>query len=158
MKRLLLLAVLVGAVWMWWGRTPGLVDTSSPSAPGKRSAPTPPRPRSLEDKKRPPLAQVMPSLDTIRDEVAADPHVTPRSILLFAEALAPRLERAFASESDADRFLDELRECAKTPGDDVVRGLCVKSALRLTAVYPSLASRGEAIESEVTPEIRALAR
>lgn len=85
-----------------------------------------------------PLA--LPSLDTYRAEVAADPHGTPPSVMAFARHVARRHKLAEGDPAVRTALFEELGRCAETPEaalPSATRAFCLVRLETLTRAFPS---------------------
>ncbi len=81
-----------------------------------------------------------PELDVIRDEVEADPHSMPPSMLRFARNVGRRMEQALKSRENAASLFKELSGCASRETGATapsVKALCLSNAARLAEKYPN---------------------
>jgi hypothetical protein len=82
----------------------------------------------------------LPRSEVLRNEVARNPHGTPRSILVLGAELGVRLRVALRSESDARVFFSHLRECVVGNSTDTpppsVQALCFVHARQLVRRFP----------------------
>jgi len=106
-----------------------------------------------------PLDQVTPSISTLREEVKKDPHTTPQSLLRFGLAVGQRMEKALASETAANAFLNELEGCLGSASHEVpqaAQALCIESARDLAKKYPNLNVRAEKLAAQADPSVARL--
>ncbi|MCC7443033.1 MAG: hypothetical protein IT285_15475 [Bdellovibrionales bacterium] len=79
-----------------------------------------------------------PSVESLREEVARNPHGTPPSLLLYAQRMADRMEAAMQTGDEADRLFAELEDCVRSPTERVtiqVQVVCYTNAGRLSRKY-----------------------
>lgn len=101
------------------------------------------------------IKELAPTVESVRDEVAGDPHVTPKAILDFSIALGQKMEQAEVSEDAARKFFSELEECVLTEGQTTahsVQALCLLNAKRLAKKYSTLQTNLERLEVKAHPE------
>ncbi len=102
----------------------------------------------------------LPTAIEIREEAAADPHSPPRSLLMFASALAPRLKTAMQNEAVAHEFVMDLKACVLSGSGettDTIRALCLRNAKLLASKYQSLDEKFSNLLSAAAPSIVELA-
>ncbi len=106
-----------------------------------------------------------PEAAVYRDEVEADPHTTPNSLLSFARDLTPHVERALTVESYAPSVMDFLEKCALGNGPSgegtpsAAKASCLVNASRLQRAHPEVFSeRFEALKLNVSAHVLKLAR
>jgi hypothetical protein len=86
------------------------------------------------------LREQTPSLEQVRNEVAANPHKTPMSVIEFSVALGEKM-RAVQNETQATELFRELEDCTLDRPENKtksVRALCLARARRLSDRYDSL--------------------
>ena len=106
-----------------------------------------------------------PESSTYRDEVEADPHTTPNSLLTFARDLTPHVERGLSVKSYAPAVMDFLEKCALGQGPSgegtpsAAKASCLVNASRLQRAHPEIFSeRFEALKTNVSTHVLKLAR
>lgn len=170
MKKALLAAVaFLLAVTLWWlvrgqARVAPATGDASKHPVSQEIVATPPYPRAeiqdpgtakpAEAKKAVPIQP--PSTEIIREEVAANPEVTPLSLLDFAESLAPKMREAVGDESKAKSFFDEMRTCVQAPASNIAetaQALCLKNALKLGEIHPALRDQADKLRSVAAPRL-----
>lgn len=95
----------------------------------------------------------LPDADLVRAQERESGRLTPPELLAFARRLAPRMERARSSPSEARAFFAFLRSCALNEGTnqpDSVRTLCAVNALRLASGEEARALRAALPEGVAT--------
>jgi hypothetical protein len=105
------------------------------------------------------VKDITPSLQTLREQVAANAHITPQALTEFSVALSERVE-ALTTEEDARLFMDELEGCVtgKT-GDgqrnaENVQTLCLLNAQKTKNKFPNLGPKYEGIRAKATEDSR----
>lgn len=104
---------------------------------------------------------IPPRNEDLREEVKADPHVTPPSLVKFAANVGERMKLALQSETEAASFFNELEDCLSESGDSVspsAQALCLNEARRLSLRFTSLAKRFEKVSGAAEPEVTRLSR
>ena len=90
----------------------------------------------------------------VKAEVASNPHRTPESIIKFASALGPLMDKAYKNINDANLLIEELHDCAL---DETVaqtaRALCLSNAEKLSQSYPQMKDKASDIRANVSPEV-----
>ncbi len=107
------------------------------------------------------VIDVAPSLTETREEVAANPHGTPPSLLSFAASLGPRLDEALRSPDKAEPFFNELVDCVEAPHGRMTpsaQALCLANVRRLGQKIPAFRDRAAAAAERADPEVVRLAR
>lgn len=147
----IVLLLLLGAAFLWLRSLEEKIEREEM----KRAEPAPQTGREVERPGEPgtpeptatptaspvgePIALDPPGLDTLREEVAEDPHQTPPSVLAFSNRLAKEMSRAFRSREYARRLYAGLEDCADEPSGAsplAVRTICTVNAARLAGKYP----------------------
>lgn len=86
-----------------------------------------------------PSVLAAPSVDQVRQEVAENPHHTPRSIIAYAAELGPKMERALESEEVALAFFEELKTCClNSTLPVVIQAICLSNAQVLMEAHATL--------------------
>ncbi len=115
-------------------------------------------PVKSEPEKKVKLVEAAPKLDSIRDAIKENPHVTPPSVVEFAASLGERMKDAIESEDAAKDLYPELQNCAQdlpkgsfafTP-----RAMCYSDAEQLSKQYPSLQGEFEKLKEGLDPELK----
>lgn len=105
------------------------------------------------------LRKAFPDSETVRDEVAQNPHRTPRSLIEFALTLGPLIDKAKKNLEDASLLMNELGSCSQ---DETVansaRALCVSNAEKLSKIHSSLKENAEDIQMKASSDVRELVR
>ncbi|MCM2321677.1 MAG: hypothetical protein NDJ90_00265 [Oligoflexia bacterium] len=103
-----------------------------------------------------------PSLGTIREETARDPHVTPPTLLSFGAELGARLTVAAQSEAKGLEFLDQLQECVTTNAEartaPAAQAMCLIHGKWLTQRQPGLKGKFEELRAQAGPEAQSIFR
>jgi hypothetical protein len=102
------------------------------------------------------LAAAKPDPETVRKEVAENPHQTPRSYLVFASEMAARMSEAKKSEEKATAVFSELEDClrdSKLQKLKAVQALCLSNAGTLSNRYPALKPRHEQLVKSADPDV-----
>jgi hypothetical protein len=105
------------------------------------------------------VARIAPTQDQVREEVARNPHVTPKSLIFFASKMAQKFKIARTSEQNAREFYQELDECLASPelrGADSTQALCLRDAQRIAQIFPSLHEQFDQLRSEAAPAVLGL--
>lgn len=85
------------------------------------------------------LRSKFPDQRAVIEEVRQDPHQTPDSLIKFAEALGPLVEKALQNPKDAGVLTSALERCVTD--DSVIasaRALCLSKAEQLSEAFPEL--------------------
>lgn len=85
------------------------------------------------NEKKPPL------LSTLREEIKQNPHVTPQSLIEYAQNVGKRMEAALSSNYNAVTLFGELQECvegSEYQGSPSLQAFCISSAERLAQAHP----------------------
>lgn len=156
---ILLFLLVIALIWLALSRESEEVKKSEEAATVTAVDPKVlPTVRYEAEQAKPPTP---PTVSTVRQEVEADPHAPPISIVEFAERLAPRLESALQNEKDARIFFSFLEDCVRGQGDEqvseVARALCFKNAQVLSERYVSLQPRFKDLRASVETRILQLA-
>lgn len=118
----------------------------------------PPKTERARTNERPRVAQLIPPVAKLREEVAASPHTTPPSLVRFALDLGQRLQAAEKSESEATLFFGELETCVMDKAQvHSARAMCLMNAERLTQTFSGLQARAVSLRQRVEPEVSRLA-
>ncbi len=113
-----------------------LEDNKNPMSSMKNSAiskETSKEEKTTNEEKKPPL------LSTLRDEIKQNPHVTPQSLIEYAQNIGKRMEAALSSNYNAINLFDELKECVESQdyqGSPSLQAFCISSAERLAQAHP----------------------
>jgi cell division protein FtsN len=87
-----------------------------------------------------PTLENPPQVAQIRDEVTQNPHVTPQTLLAFAEQVASSMEGAFASKETRFEVSRQLIACARDGQSKgsarAARALCLSNLERLKERFP----------------------
>ena len=98
--------------------------------------------------------RLFPDKADVRAEVASNPHRTPESIINFASALGPLMDKAHKNSEDANLLMKELHQCAL---DETVaqtaRALCLSNAEKLAQSYPQMKEKASEIRANVSPDV-----
>jgi hypothetical protein len=107
-----------------------------------------------------PLSAGLPTVETAREEVKANPHAPPKSLIQFANQVADRFDEVEKYPDQAESFLAELEECVRDSANRLTsaRALCLTNAEDLGAMFPQYADRVNQLKSSAPPEVRDLAR
>jgi len=95
-----------------------------------------------------------PGVSAARQDVEADPHGTPNTLVEFAGQLGGRMDEALGSKEKATELFAELEKCVEDPsgnGLDSVRALCLWDASRLAQTHAQLRPSFEALKAK-TPQ------
>jgi hypothetical protein len=100
------------------------------------------RPTTFTEKELTNLRKSFPDKLQVKSEAGAHPHQTPDSLIKFAKALGPLVEKAKQNPPEARQLLDEMGNCASDENVFVsARALCVSKAEQLTKAFPELENK-----------------
>lgn len=99
----------------------------------------------------------LPDQADVKKEVGINPHQTPESLVNFARALGPLMEKALKNHDDASLLVKELQDCAL---DEKVaytaRALCVSNAEKIGKTHPEMKAKAEDLRANVSPDVKEL--
>lgn len=102
-----------------------------------------------------------PSLKTLRDDVAKNPHETPQALLRFGADLGVRMEEAKKDKNSAIQLLSELKGCSQPASVDdspvQARAICLVTAREIAQIWPDLKNSVEEVVSGADSKARELA-
>lgn len=101
------------------------------------------------------LKKSYPTKIQVDEDRELSPHTPSRSLMMFAKALGPLLEKAYENEDDANVLIDELQNCA-LDGEihKAARALCVQNTEKITEHYPHLRTKIESLREEVPADVQ----
>lgn len=103
------------------------------------------------------LRGTLPDQADVKKETGASPHQTPESLVNFAKALGPLMEKALKNHDDANLLVKELEDCAM---DETVahtaRALCVSNAEKLAKAHPEMKAKADDLRATVSPDVKEL--
>lgn len=109
----------------------------------------------ISEKELKALHKSFPSKNQVAADKKANPHMPSKSLMDLGKKLGPLMEKAYKSESDANKLVNELSVCANEESIDVAaRALCVQDTEKLSQYYPELKSKAVDLRSNVSPEVR----
>jgi hypothetical protein len=100
-----------------------------------------------------------PTLAQLAAENQKAPHLTPSSLLEFAEILSDRMSRAAQSAPEARDLFQELRQCVlrfRSQTSPVAQALCLNQADRLARLHQELSPEFQRLFKRASPEARDL--
>ena len=107
------------------------------------------------------VKELLPNVNEMREEVAANPHLTPMAITRFSLALGRRLD-ALQSIQDGAAFMAELNGCV-TDRDQrnernirSVQSLCILNARKTRNKFPDLEKQYQDVKKKADPAARAI--
>lgn len=101
------------------------------------------------------MRESLPLTEEVREEVEENPHRTPPSLLKFAKALSPLMEKGLKDEHDAAILMNALRDCALTESSaQAARVLCVTNSERLAQNHQLLKAKADDLRARVDPEVK----
>ena len=103
-----------------------------------------------------PVLEQMPRAADVREEVKANPHSTPVSVVMFSAMLYERMQSASQDPKQAASLFTELRDCVTTKEDATVssvRALCLLNAKRLGAKFSGLAGDLHQLQQSADPKV-----
>lgn len=133
---------------------PGTPESPSPS-PMKTSKKTPSRSvSSISPNEIRNLRSTLPDKEDVKEETRNNPHRTPESLVKFATAMGPLMEKAYINDQSADILIKELHNCAT---DATVaksaRALCVSNAQKIAKTHPDMKDKADQIRASVDPGV-----
>ncbi len=143
---LLLVVLFYSLFWVFLKRTANVGKAKHVDSPALVETVSSPEPVAGKEGSAPPIH--LPTLSRIREEVAADPHGTPASLLIFASQLSPRLKVAMNNEAEANLFVSDLESCVLSDVEltpSTVRALCIRHVKLLQRRFPSLYEKGNSL-------------
>lgn len=121
------------------------------------SPPAPSEPKPAGNR----LFNVIPSVQTLQDEVKENPQTIPASLITFAADLGPKMEKAMQNEDSATALIGELEECAVGKEPEVplvIQSICLSNARILSRKHPKLDEKFQAILPKANPDAAKLIR
>jgi hypothetical protein len=104
------------------------------------------------------LQCIPPSIEQIRAEVAHNPHVTPPSLMKFADCIGVRMDGVGTMES-ANALFADLRDCTLNQSfAESIRALCLASATKITERFSELKASNADLLREADPAVVRLAQ
>lgn len=99
----------------------------------------------------------MPSVKDARQEVAKNPHVTPKALIQSAYMMSTVFDDVH-DEASAKLFLDKMRDCSSDASDTpvAVKSSCVRYLDRLEKKFPQLKADIDDARTHASEEARAL--
>lgn len=99
----------------------------------------------------------MPSKDAAREEVAKNPHVTPKALIQTAYMMSQVFDDV-KDEASAKAFLEKMRECSKDGSDTpiAVKSSCIRYLDRLEKKFPQLKTDIKHAREQASQEARDL--
>jgi hypothetical protein len=99
----------------------------------------------------------MPSVNIARQEVAKNPHVTPKTLIQNAYTMSQLFDEV-QDEKSAKLFLDKMRECSIDSADTpvAVKSSCIRYLDRLEKKFPHLKTDIEHVREQASQEAREL--
>ena len=95
----------------------------------------------------------VPNRDQIQQEVAADPHHTPISLLNFGASLGQKMERALESEAEAFQLFSELKGCVLDSANiDTIQAICLSNAEIIAENYPKFEEHFSDLKDQASPD------
>lgn len=135
--------------------------TDSVSAPLAETPPPAALPMDTQERRASPIPaqKLAPSRETVRNEVAANPHQPPRSMLKFTVELYDKRMEALQSETKAKAFLQELGACVANQESALdSQGMCLVNAQYVRDRYPNFGRDVEDMEKQASPDAVRFAR
>jgi hypothetical protein len=99
----------------------------------------------------------MPSVKIARQEVAANPHVTPKALIQTAYMMSTLFDQV-QDEKSAKLFLNKMRDCSRDNADTpiAVKSSCIRYLDRLEKKFPQLKTDIEHVREQASQEAREL--
>jgi hypothetical protein len=102
------------------------------------------------------LESILPTTQTLRTEVAKDPHAPAPSMIRFSLQLGERLEDCQSHPEKVPAFFSELKNCVSRSDANItvtLRAICLSTAQQLTEVSPSLKTNFLQLVKESSPDV-----
>lgn len=98
--------------------------------------------------------EVFPDKDQVKTESSRNPNSTPESLVRFASAMGPLMEKAYQNDQAADILIKELHNCAtdRTVARSA-RALCVSNAQKIARTHPYMKDKADQIRASADPAI-----
>ncbi len=99
----------------------------------------------------------MPSKEKAREEVAKNPHVTPKALIQTAYMMSQVFDDV-KDEASAKSFLEKMRECSNDTSDTpiAVKSSCIRYLDRLEKKFPQLKTDIDHAREQASQEAREL--
>lgn len=170
-----LIIVIVSGLFVFFGRSPDFVEPktivtlqeqSEPPVTDKELKSSYPRGAirmpsgsiaSITSSDLKTLRDSYPDQHVVKAETGKSPHKTPDSLIKFAKAMGPLMEKAYKSGDDAKMLINELHDCAVDESvAQTARALCVSNAEKLAKTHPQMKDKATEIRAHVSPDVMKL--
>ncbi|MES2962553.1 MAG: hypothetical protein V4760_01595 [Bdellovibrionota bacterium] len=131
-------------------------ELATGTQPSTTATPSASTPKTTSGAPLQPVAQLIPSIENLRAEVAKNPHGTPQGLSKFSISLGDRLD-ALKNEVEAGNFMEELDECVTKPSVETtsdVKTLCLLNAKRVGEKFPALRAKSANLEARAPEKVR----
>lgn len=100
------------------------------------------------------LRENLPDKEDVKEETSRNPHRTPESLVKFATAMGPLMEKAYVNDQSADILIRELHNCATDSSvAKSARALCVSNAQKIAKTHPDMKDKADQIRASVDPGV-----
>lgn len=106
-------------------------------------------------------AKEAPTIERVRKQVAANPHVTPPIMIDFASHMANVMEDAAKSPENARQAATRLKDCVSNQDSGLIesaRAMCLLNLARLAKNDSQIARDYESAVSDASPRVALIAR
>ena len=128
-----------------------------PKASPKASPESAPDHRPTAPEATPSIVEVLniPSLFSMRNEVAINPHATPFSLIHFSREMAARIKKVGSNKEEQARLLNDFKACVLDPSEIpvTVRALCLTYGKYLAQVNSSFQGDMEQLLERADPKV-----
>lgn len=105
-----------------------------------------------------PLMEMRPSDDKIKEQVSANAHQVPASLLDFSVVVADKMDQAKKNFVYAEALFSEFRQCAVSENQQAfqnlaLRAYCLANAKRLVTWYPDLINQWNSLSSQISQQL-----
>lgn len=95
-----------------------------------------------------------PSAKIVNDEIRNQPHAPSKTLMSFADRMAPLMEKALKNEKDAEIVVSELANCAINESvAKEAKALCVTNTERLAQTFPKFDQEAKNVRASISPDV-----
>ncbi len=105
-----------------------------------------------------PIMELVPNLETYKNEIAKKPQGAPPSIQKFNQVMDEKLKLAMKDQSSARDLLPELGECVKRANVTFAQQVCLVNAKKIKKQFPDLSTEVDTIEKSAPADVKKRAK